>query len=289
MNALAQHALRPGGWFADEPTTLTPETCRVLPSGNRMPLMGLGTWELTVRTVETLCNALELGFRMIDTAPGYHTQRGIGDAIRACGFERDAVFVVTKIDPREDAYSALRKSLGQMRLDHVDLALIEEPPEHGVGEMAWQGLRRAKREGLTRDIGVCSYSIDGIEELVYRTGEMPAVNQVEWTPFGHSPRMLDFCRENEITIQALSPLTRGKRLGDDKMGSMAARYGKTSAQLLLRWNLQLGVVPLPKANHVQHQRENLNLFDFEILPQDMARLNALNEHYSARGELAYLR
>ena len=253
-----------------------------------MPLMGLGTWELTVRTVETLCNALELGFRMIDTAPGYHTQRGIGDAIRACGFERDAVFVVTKIDPREDAYSAIRKSLGQMRLDHVDLALIEEPPEHGVGEMAWQGLRRAKREGLARDIGVCSYSIDAIEELVYRTGEMPAVNQVEWTPFGHSPRMLDFCRENEITIQALSPLTRGKRLGDDKMASMAARYGKTSAQLLLRWNLQLGVVPLPKANHVQHQRENLNLFDFEILPQDMARLNALNEHYSARGELAYL-
>jgi len=288
MNALAQHALRPGSWFSDEPTTLTPETCRVLPSGNRMPLMGLGTWELTVRTVETLCNALELGFRMIDTAPGYHTQRGIGDAIRACGFERDAVFVVTKIDPREDAYSAIRKSLGQMRLDHVDLALIEEPPEHGVGEMAWQGLRRAKREGLARDIGVCSYSIDAIEELVYRTGEMPAVNQVEWTPFGHSPRMLDFCRENEITIQALSPLTRGKRLGDDKMASMAARYGKTSAQLLLRWNLQLGVVPLPKANHVQHQRENLNLFDFEILPQDMARLNALNEHYSARGELAYL-
>ena len=288
MNALAQHALRPGSWFSDEPTTLTPETCRVLPSGNRMPLMGLGTWELTVRTVETLCNALELGFRMIDTAPGYHTQRGIGDAIRACGFERDAVFVVTKIDPREDAYSAIRKSLGQMRLDHVDLALIEEPPEHGVGEMAWQGLRRAKREGLARDIGVCSYSIDAIEELVYRTGEMPAVNQVEWTPFGHSPRMLDFCRENEITIQALSPLTRGKRLGDDKMASMAARYGKTSAQLLLRWNLQLGVVPLPKANHVQHQRENLNLFDFEILPQDMTRLNALNEHYSALEKLAYL-
>ena len=288
MNALAQHAVRPGSWFSEELTTLTPETCRILPSGHRMPLMGLGTWNLTVRTVETLCNALEVGFRMIDTAPDYHTQRGIGDAIRACGFERDAVYVVTKIDPKEDAQAAIRKSLGQMRLDHIDLALIHEPPEHGVGETAWQGLRRAKREGLVRDIGVCSYSIDAIEELVYRTGEMPAVNQIEWTPFGHSPRMLDFCRENEIIIQAWSPLTHGKRLGDDKMGPMAARYGKTPAQLLLRWNLQLGVVPLPKANHVQHQRENLNVFDFEILPQDMTRLNALNEHYSARGELAYL-
>jgi 2,5-diketo-D-gluconate reductase A len=288
MNAVAQHALRPGSWPSDELTTLTPETCRSLPSGNRMPLMGIGTWELTVRTVETVCNALELGFRMIDTAPDYHTQRGIGDAIRACGFERDAVFVISKIDPQGDAYSAIRKSLAQMRLDHLDLALIHEQPEQGAGEMAWQGLRRAKREGLVRDIGVSSYSIDAIEELVYRTGEMPAVNQIEWTPFGHSPRMLDFCRENDIVIQAWSPLTRARRLGDDKMGPMAARYGKTPAQLLLRWNLQLGVVPLPKANHVQHQRENLNVFDFEILPQDMARLNALNEHYSALGKLAYL-
>ena len=251
-------------------------------------LLGLGTWNLTVRTVETLCNALELGFRMIDTAPDYHTQRGIGDAIRACGFDREAVYVATKIDPRDDTYAVIRKSLGQMRLEHLDLALIHEPAEHGVGETAWQGLRRAKREGLARDIGVSGYSIDAIEELVYRTGEMPVVNQIEWTPFGHSPRMLDFCHENEIIIQASSPLTHGKRLDDDKMGSMAARYGKTPAQLLLRWNLQLGVVPLPKANHVQHQRENLNVFDFEILPHDMARLNALNEHYSALGSLAYL-
>ena len=288
MNAVAQHALRPGSWSSDELTTLTPETCRLLPSGNRMPLMGLGTWELTVRTVDTICNALELGFRMIDTAPDYHTQRGIGDAFRACGVERASVFVVTKIEPTEDGYAALRKNLAQLRLDYADLGLIREPPDHGVGEKAWQGLRRAKREGLVRDIGVSSYSIDAIEELVYLTGEMPAVNQVEWTPFGHSPRMLDFCRENDIIIQSWSPLTHGKRLGDDKMGPMAARYGKTPAQLLLRWNLQLGVVPLPKANHVQHQRENLNVFDFEILPQDMARLNALNEHYSATGKLRYL-
>ena len=288
MNAVAQHAFRPGSWSSDELTTLTPETCRILPSGNRMPLMGLGTRALTVRTVDTICNALELGFRMVDTAPDYHTQRGVGDAIRACGFEREAVFVVTRIESDEDGYLATQRCLAQLRLDYVDLVLVHEPSDRGVGEKAWQGLRRAKREGLVRDIGVSSYSIEAIEELVYRTGEMPAVNQVEWTPFGHSPRMLDFCRENEIIIQAWSPLTHGKRLADDKMGPMAARYGKTPAQLLLRWNLQLGVVPLPKANHVQHQRENLNVFDFEILPQDMARLNALNEHFSSLGRLAYL-
>ncbi len=288
MNAMAQQALRPVNWRSDELSTLTPETRRILPSGHRMPLMGLGTWDLTFHTVDTLCNAFELGFRMVDTAPDYHTQRGIGDAIRACGFGREAIFVVTKVGPDEDAYSAIRRNLTQMRLDYVDLALVREPPEHGLGETAWQGLRRAKREGMVRDIGVSSYSIECIEELVYRTGELPAVNQIEWTPFGHSPLMLDFCRENEIVIQSWSPLTRGKRLGDDKVAPMAARYGKTPAQLLLRWNLQLGVVPLPKANHVQHQRENLNVFDFEIMPQDMTRLNALNEHYSALDSLKYL-
>jgi diketogulonate reductase-like aldo/keto reductase len=288
MVALAQQVHRPAVWFSDQPAALTPEACRILPSGNRMPLMGLGTSGLTVRTVETLRKALELGFRMIDTAPDYHTQRGIGDAVRACGFERDAVFIITKIDAGEDACASMHKSIGQLRLEQLDLALIAGPPEHGVGEQAWQGLRRARREGLVRDIGVCGQSIDAIEELVYCTGEMPAVNQVEWSPFGHSPRMLDFCLENEIVIQASSPLTHGKRLGDDKIGLMAARYGKTPAQLVLRWNLQLGVAPLPKANHVQHQRENLNLFDFEILAQDMARLNALNEHYSAVDRLAYL-
>jgi len=154
--------------------------------------------------------------------------------------------------------------------------------------MAWQGLRRAKREGLVHDIGVSSYSIDCVEDLVYRTGEMPSVNQVEWSPCGHSPRMLDFCRDNDIIIQASSPLTRAIRLNDDKVSVMAARYGKTPAQLLIRWNLQLGVVPLPKANHVQHQRENLSVFDFEITQADMAKLNALNEHYSSRERLQYL-
>jgi len=288
MNAAVQHVLSPGGWHSDASTALAPETCLVLPSGNRMPLLGLGTRELNFHTVDTVCSALEFGFRMLDTSPEFHTQRGIGDAIRACGFERHDIFVITKVNPNDDTYAAMHQHLAQLRLDHVDLALVHGVPEHDAGELAWHGLRRAKRDGLARDIGVSSFSIDGIEELVYRTGEMPAVNQIEWSPFGHSPRMLDFCRENAIIIQARSPLTRAQRLNDDKVAGMAARYGKTPAQLLIRWNLQLGVVPLPKANHVQHMRDNLHVFDFEILPHDMSRLNGLNEHYSAFDRLAYV-
>ncbi|HEV8443702.1 MAG TPA: aldo/keto reductase [Steroidobacteraceae bacterium] len=291
MNAAVQQALRPSSWQTAEPSALAPETSRVLPSGNRMPLLGLGTWELQVHTTETVCSALELGFRMLDSSPEYHTQRGIGAAIRACGFERHDIYVITQVEPLGDAYAALHKNLSQLKLDYVDLVLFHLPKgDHrdDAGELAWQGLRRAKRDGLTRDIGVSGYSIEPIEELVYRTGEMPAVNQIEWSPFGHSPRMLDFCRDNDIVIQARSPLTRATRLNDDKVAAMAARYGKTPAQLLIRWNLQIGVVPLPKANHVQHLRENLGVFNFEITPVDMARLNALNEHYSVRQGLPYV-
>ena len=286
MNAVVQQALRGSGWYTDEP--LTPESSRSLPSGNRMPLLGLGSLNLTHHTVATVCHALEAGFRMIDTSQEFHTQRGIGDAIRACGFERHDIFVISKLEPHDDPYAAMHRNLAQLKLEYVDLVLINSAPEHDAGEMAWHGLRRAKRDGLAHDIGVAGFSIDNIEELVYRTGEMPSVNQIEWSPFGHSPRMLDFCRDNDIIIQARSPLTRATRLNDDKIGAMAARYGKTPAQLLMRWNLQLGVVPLPKSNLREHLRDNLNVFDFDISAQDMLRLNGLNEHFSALDQLRYV-
>jgi diketogulonate reductase-like aldo/keto reductase len=258
-----------------------------LHSGRRMPAIGCGTWQLNHHTADTVLQAIRLGYRMIDTSGNYHTQRGIGEALRQAGLPRNALFIVTKIEETDDAYDTTRRNLAELKLDYADLVLIHRPPENGVGEVLWQELRRAKRDGLTRDIGVSNYTIEQIEELVYRTGELPVVNQVEWTPFGHSPRMLDFCDDNDIVIQAWSPLTRGNRLNDDKLAAMAARYGRTPAQLLIRWNLQLGVVPLPKANHAHHLRENLHVFDFEISQQDMGRLRALNEHFSALGTLSY--
>jgi 2,5-diketo-D-gluconate reductase A len=279
--AAATHALN----FAK---ALKSNSTLALPSGNRMPLLGLGTSELRHHTPESVTQALAAGYQMIDTSADYHTQRGIGDALRHCGLPRDSVYIVTKIEETDDSFEATRVNLAELRLDHADLVLIHRPPDRGVGEVLWQGLRRAKREGLTRDIGVSNYSIEQIEELVYRTGELPAVNQIEWSPFGHSPRMLDFCFDNHIVIQAWAPLTRGRRLNDDKLTSMAARYGRTPAQLLIRWNLQLGVVPLPKANHPQHQQENIEVFDFEIRQMDMVKMRTLNEHYSSTGVLPYV-
>jgi diketogulonate reductase-like aldo/keto reductase len=264
------------------------EATVTLHSGSAMPTLGLGTWQLNHHTAATVLQALEAGYRMIDTSADYHTQRGIGEALREFEGDREEVFIVTKIEDTDDAYEATRRNLAELKIDYADLVLVHRPPENGVGEGLWQELRRAKRDGLTRDIGVSNYTIEQIEELVYRTGELPVVNQVEWTPFGHSPRMLDFCHDNGIVIQAWGPLTRAARLNDDKLAAMAARYGRTPAQLLIRWNLQLGVVPLPKANHSHHMRENLRVFDFEISHQDMMKLRALNEHFSSLGRLEYL-
>ena len=253
-----------------------------------MPAIGLGTWQLTDGTADAVADALSLGYRMIDTSGDYHTQRGIGEAIRDSGVRREAMFLVTKIAETDDAFEATRANLAELKQPYADLVLIHRPPDRGVGESLWQGLRRAKRLGLANDIGVCNYSIEKIEELVYRTGELPAVNQIEWSPFGHSLDMLNFCRANDIALQAYSPLTRGKRLKDERVAEIAIKYGKTPAQIFLRWDLQHGVVPLPKAYREDHQRQNIALFDFELDALDMATLDGLNEQFSALDKLEYL-
>lgn len=132
-----------------------------------------------------------------------------------------------------------------------------------------------------------SYKVAQIEGLAGACGEMPAVNQIEWTPFGHSFDMLHFCRANGILVQAWSPLTRGKRLGDEKVAAIALNHGKSPAQVILRWDYQHGVVPLPKAQRADHQRENLDVFDFELDAREMAALDALNQHFSALEKLDY--
>jgi 2,5-diketo-D-gluconate reductase A len=267
---------------------ITPDATRTLRTGHEMPLLGLGTWMLTSHTADAVCRALDAGYRLIDTSGDYLTQPGIGKAIAASEAPRDSLYVVTKVEEDDDGYAATRKNLAELKLDYVDLVLIHRPPKRGAGEEIWTGLIRARDEGLTRDIGVSSYRVAQIEELARNTGEMPAVNQIEWSPFGHSLDMLSFCRANEILIQAWSPLTRGKRLDDPRLSEIARQHGKSAAQVILRWNLQHGVVPLPKAMRAEHQHENLHLFDFELDDLEMAALDALNEHFSALGKLDYV-
>jgi 2,5-diketo-D-gluconate reductase A len=188
---------------------------------------------------------------------------------------------------RSDAYQATRRYLGEIGVDYANLMLIHRPPEDGVGVKLWEGLVRARNEGLATDIGVSNYSSRQPQELARATGEVPVVNQIEWSPFGHSRSMLEFCRDHGIVIQAYSPLTRAERLDDGRLQEIASRYERTPAQILIHWNLQLGTVPLPKANRKQHLEENIDVFDFEIRDADMSALNGLNEEYSSLGSLAY--
>ncbi|MDQ3947417.1 MAG: aldo/keto reductase [Actinomycetota bacterium] len=254
-----------------------------LRTGSSMPVAGLGTWQLRQDTAGVVAEALRLGYRMIDTAADYHTQPGIGEGIRRSGLDRRDVYVVTKVEENEDAYAGACRNLRELGLDFVDLTLIHRPPPGGAGGELWAGLIRARNDGLTRDIGVSNYTIGQIDELIDTTGETPVVNQIEWTPFGWSADMLDSCRARGIVIQAYSPLTRAERLDDRRLVEIAGDYGKTPAQLLLRWNLTHGVVPLPKANRLHHLRENLGAFDFDISEAHMAELNAFGEDWSALG------
>jgi diketogulonate reductase-like aldo/keto reductase len=246
-----------------------------------MPVLGLGTWQLDNQTADTIALALKLGYRMIDTSGDYGTQPGISEGLKQSGVGRDSYYLVTKVEETDDAYEATQQNVQELQLTYADLMLIHRPPSTGFGKELWQGLQRARDEGLTKDIGVSNYSVEHMEALGRASGELPAVNQIEWSPFGHSEDMLQYCHDHGIIIQAYSPLTRAHRLDNDLLDTMAAGYHKSAAQLIIRWNLQLGTVPIVKANQPEHLRQNLEVFDFEISADDMARLDGLNEHYSS--------
>lgn len=258
-----------------------------LHTGRVMPPMGLGTWQLTRDTADTIAFALDLGYPMIDTSGDYGTQPGIGEGIERSGKRRADFYLVTKVEETEDSYQATRKNLDELGLDYADLMLIHRPPRTGAGEELWRGLIKAKQDGLAADIGVSNYRTDQIDALIRDSGEVPTVNQIEWSPFGHSRAMLDYAHAKGIVIQAYSPLTRGHRLDDEILMGMAGKYGKTPAQILIRWNIQNKIVPLPKANLREHIEENFAVFDFEIDSDDMRVLDRLNERFSALGSLSY--
>jgi 2,5-diketo-D-gluconate reductase A len=259
-----------------------------LASGAAMPALGLGTWQLTGDTAGAVEHALEIGYRMIDTSGDYGTQRGIGEALRCSALDRGELFLVTKVEEDEDAYAAARSNLEQLGVERVDLLLIHRPPPLGVGEDLWEGLIEAKRDGLTRDVGVSNYTSEQIDRLTETTGERPAVNQVEWSPFGHSAELLEHAWRRGIVIQAYSPLTRGKRLDHETLVEIAGRHDRSPAQIMLRWSIQLGAAPVPKAAAAGHREENLRIFDFELDQTEMETLTGLNEHYSSLAGLPYV-
>jgi 2,5-diketo-D-gluconate reductase A len=260
------------------------ESTTQLHTGSKMPVIGYGTWGIQGSVKDATEAAISAGYHMIDTSGDYGSQPGIGAALEDSSVLRSSIYLVTKVEETDNAYQATVKNLAELSVEYVDLLLIHRPPKEGIGENLWRDLIRTREEDKTRDIGVSNYSEQQIQTLADLTGVLPVVNQIEWSPFGWSRQMADFCLENNIIIQSYSPLTHGKRLDDGQLLQIGLTYNKTPSQVLIRWNMQHGWVPIVKAENPAHIEENIDVFDFELTDEDMDVLDQINENFSALGD-----
>ncbi len=264
---------------------LTLESCASLNNGGAIPWLGLGVFRSAAgrETEETVQLALEIGYRHFDTAAIYGNEQSVGAALRASGRPRHELFVTTKLWRDEVGYdSALRAidtSLGKLGLSYVDLYLIHWPTPSGRLD-AWRALERILAEGKARAIGVSNYMPRHLQELLAVAHTPPAVNQIELSPYNytHMQETVLFCRQHGILVEAYSPLTKGRRLQDPRLLAIAGRYGKSPAQVLIRYILQKGIVALPKSTNPNRLHENAAVFDFTLSEADMARLDSFNEN-----------
>ncbi len=253
-----------------------------LNDGNQMPVLGLGMWQAGSgkATRNAVAVALQIGYRLFDTAKLYGNERDLGVAVRESGIPRDEVFVTTKLWNNDQGYEstlrAFEKSRHELGLDYVDLYLIHWPVP-GLRHESWKALLKIHDDGLARSVGVSNYTIRHLQELLPATPIPPAVNQVEFHPFLYQKELLDFCGKHKIQLEAYSPLTRGHRLNHPVMIQVAAKYARTPAQVLIRWSLQHGLVVIPKSIRPDRIRENAGVFDFELKREDMERLDSLDE------------
>lgn len=253
-----------------------------LNDGNKMPVLGLGVWQAASgrETRKAVASALEMGYRLIDTAKLYGNERDVGAAVRESGIPREEVFVTTKLWNNDHGYEAalraFERSRRELGLDYVDLYLIHWPMP-ALRDESWKALVKLHEGGLARSIGVSNYTIRHLEAMTSTSTAPPAVNQVEFHPFLYQEDLLGFCRGRGIQLEAYSPLTRGHRLTDPVIAEIAAKYGRTPAQVLIRWSLQHGLVVIPKSVRLERIRENAAVFDFALTGEDMKRLDSLDE------------
>jgi diketogulonate reductase-like aldo/keto reductase len=243
-----------------------------------MPVLGLGVWQMADGSETELAVewALEAGYRHIDTASMYRNERSVGAALRRSGLPREQVFVTTKLLPtRTDPARELEKSLERLSLDYVDLYLIHWPLPL-VTARQWRALESLRERGLAREIGVSNFGRDRLETLMRGAPRMPAVDQVQFSPFRYRRRLLDYCLEQGIVFEAYSPLEQGQGLKDPTIIAVAERLARTPAQVMLRWAIQHQAVVIPKSSGKERIRSNAQLFDFELADSDMRILDALD-------------
>jgi 2,5-diketo-D-gluconate reductase A len=265
-----------------------------LNSGTTIPQIGLGTWPLDdAHVADAVATALELGYRHIDTATRYGNEAGVGEGLRRSGLPRDEVFITTKLDGAfqggDRAVDGLRAALDRLRLDAVDLLLIHWPlPQRDEYVSTWRTFEKLRDAGLARAIGVSNFKIPHLERLAAETGTVPAVNQVQLSPAITRPAQRAYHEAHGIVTESYSPLggQSGVRefLAQPAIAAIAARLGRTPAQVVLRWHVQHGLVVIPKSSDPARLAQNLDVFSFELSADDLAALATLSEGPDAGGD-----
>lgn len=268
--------------MADTPTDPVPSLR--LNDGHTIPQLGFGVFQVPPEVTESVTSqALEVGYRHIDTAEMYRNESGVGRAIARSGLARSEVFVTSKLNngfhrPAE-ARAAFERTLEALGSDYVDLFLIHWPlPTLYGGDYVstWETLAEFQRDGRARSIGVSNFQIDHLDRLQAETDVLPAVNQIEVHPYLTQEPLRTYDAEHRIATEAWSPLARGKVLGDPVITSVAGKVGRTSAQVVLRWHVQRGDIVFPKTVTPARMTENFEIFDFELDASDMAAISGLN-------------
>lgn len=252
-----------------------------LPEG-KMPVIGLGTWDLRGAQCEkAVLQALELGYRHIDTAEFYDNESYIGQALRKSGIAREEIFLTSKVWYTHLRYpevlQALDRSLEKLQTEYLDLYLIHWPNQEVSLEETLQAMAEAKGKGKIRHIGVSNFGVELLEKAV-KISPYPVVNdQVEYHPLLSQRELLTYCQDRNIVFTAYCPLARGRAVREQLIKDVAAKYDKTPAQVVLRWLIQQKMVAaIPKAATLEHQKENLEIFDFELTEEDMRAMSGLS-------------
>lgn len=262
-----------------------------LNNGVKMPWLGFGVFKVQEgeEVVNSVKTAIEVGYRSIDTAAIYRNEEGVGKAIAESNVPREKLFVTTKVWNGDHGYestlAAFETSLNKLGLDYLDLYLIHWPvPSKGLYVETWKALEKLYKDGRVRAIGVSNFNVNHLENLLANCEIKPMVNQVEYHPVFNQKELHDFCKKNEIQLEAWSPLMQGSLLNDPVLVEIANKYNKSTAQVILRWDIQTGVVTIPKSIKPHRITENADIFDFELTQEDLQQISTLNQNKRQFGD-----
>lgn len=257
------------------------EKFMLLSNGVKIPSIGFSTYKSgdDEETAKIIKNALNLGYKMIDTASFYNNEVGIGNGIKESDIDRKDIFIVTKLWNDDHGYDntieAFNKSLNNLQVDYIDLYLIHWPNK--LNAETWRAFEHLYETGKVKAIGVCNFKVEHLEELKKTAKIMPMVNQVEIHPFSTKNNIINYCKDNNIKVVAWSPISRGRVLSNELMIDLSQKYKKSIVQIVLRWHMQKGVIPIPKSSNENRIKENIDIFDFEISSEDMKAIDSLDE------------